>query len=93
MVVDGFGVNYLGKEHDFHLKTALEDKYKATTDWEGKLYIGIALKWDYEKFTVKLSILGYVTAALHSLQHKQIPQDPPYPWTQPIYEKNNHMLS
>ena len=39
-----------------HLKEALQDKYKVTTDWEGKLYIGIALKWEYEKGLVKLSM-------------------------------------
>ena len=33
-----------GKEHELHLKAALESKYRVTTDWEGKLYIGIALK-------------------------------------------------
>ena len=63
MVVDDFWVKYSGKEHSLHLKSALEDKYKVTTDWEGKLYIGIALKWDYEKGTVQLSIPGYVRAA------------------------------
>ena len=45
--VDDFGVKYSGKEHALHLKAALETKYKVTTDWEGKLYIGIALKWHH----------------------------------------------
>ena len=83
------------KEHALHLKASLEDKYEVTTNWEGKLYIGIALKWDYEKGTIQLSMPGYVRAALHSFQHKKPkrPQDSPYPWTQPIYETNNHMLS
>ena len=44
LVVDYFGVNYLVKDHDLHLKAALEDKCKVTTDWEGKFYIGVALK-------------------------------------------------
>ena len=35
-VVDYFGVKYSGKEHDLHLKAALEDKYKVTKDWEVK---------------------------------------------------------
>ena len=46
LVVDDFGVKYSGKEHALHLKSALEDKYKVTIDWEGKFYIGIALRWD-----------------------------------------------
>ena len=93
MVVGDFGVKYSGKDHAFHLKSVLEDKYTVTTYWEGKLYIGIALKWDYEKYSVQLSIPGYVRAALHSFQHqKKSPQDSPYPWTQPIYGENNQML-
>ena len=52
LVVDDFGGKYLGKYHALHLKVALEDKYKVNTYWEGKLYIGISLKWDYEKGTV-----------------------------------------
>ena len=47
------------------MKSALEDKYKRTTDWEGKLYIRIALKWDYGKGTVQLPMRGYVHAAPH----------------------------
>ena len=44
---------------------------------------------------VKLSMPGYVRAALHAFQYKkpERPQDSPYPWTQPIYGKNNHMIS
>ena len=52
LMVDDFGVKYLGKEHALHVKSALETKYKVTTEWEGKLYIGIAPKWYYEKVTV-----------------------------------------
>ena len=75
LVVDDFGVKYLGKEHNLHLKAALEKKYKVTTYWEGKLYIRIALKWDYEKGTVQLSIPGYVSSALHAFRHKK-PKQP-----------------
>ena len=59
------------------------------------MYIGIALKWEYEKGTVQLSMPGYVRAALHAFQHEKPkrPQDSPYPWTQPVYGKNNQMLS
>ena len=57
--------------------------------------INIALNQDYDKATVQLSILGYVRAAIHLLQHdkpKRL-QDSPYPWTQPFYENINQMLS
>ena len=71
MTVDDFGVKYSGKEHNLHLKASLETKYKVTIDWEGNLYIGIALKWDYEKGKVQLSMPGYVRAALHAFQHEK----------------------
>ena len=44
-VVNDFGVKYSGKEHALHLKAAMETKYKVSTDWKVKLYIGIAMKW------------------------------------------------
>ena len=56
LVVDDFGIKYLGKEHALHLKSTLETKYKLTTEWEGKLYIRVALEWDYEKVTVQISM-------------------------------------
>ena len=87
MLVDGFGVKYSGKEHALNLKADLEDKYTVTTDWGGKFYIGVALNWDYKKVTFRLSMPVYVRAELHYFQHEKtkIPQDSPYPWTQPIY--------
>ena len=69
LVVDNCGVKYSIKEHALHLKSSLEIKYKVTTDWEGKFYIGIALKCDHEKGTVQLSVPGYLCTALHSFQH------------------------
>ena len=48
LVVDDFGVKYSGKENVLHLKVALDDIYMVTPEWEGKLYIGISLKWEYK---------------------------------------------
>ena len=70
-MVDDFGVKYPGKEPALPLKAALETKYKVTTDWEGKFFTGIALKWDYEKGTLQLSMPGYVRVPLHSFQHEK----------------------
>jgi hypothetical protein len=47
LVVDDFGVQYVGKEYDQHLIDALETDYTISKDWTGGLYCGIALKWDY----------------------------------------------
>ena len=59
------------------------------------MYIEIALKWDYEKYTVQISMPGYVCASLRSFQHKKPKRSQylSYPWTQPIYGENNQMIS
>eukprot|EP00978_Attheya_sp_CCMP212_P026889 scaffold89249_cov35-Attheya_sp.AAC.1 len=56
LVVDDFGVKYTGREHALHLQQALESTYKITTDWDGALYIGITLKWDYANERVFLCV-------------------------------------
>ena len=48
LVVDDFGVKYVGEEHALHLKKALEGDYKVTTDRTGARYISITLDWDFE---------------------------------------------
>jgi endonuclease I len=68
-VVDDFGVKYVGKRHADHLVAALKDNYQISEDWEGKLYCGITLEWDYKNRTVDLSMPGYIEAALHKYQH------------------------
>jgi hypothetical protein len=37
LVVDDFGVMYVGQEHVEHLEAALEENYEISTDWEGAL--------------------------------------------------------
>jgi hypothetical protein len=43
LVVDDFGVKYVGKEHAVHLQKVLEAHYKLTCNWTGNRYIGITL--------------------------------------------------
>lgn len=69
LVVDNFGVKYVGREHAEHLKKMLEEHYKVTTDWTGGRYIGIHLKWDYTKSQVHLYMPSYVKKALIQFQH------------------------
>jgi hypothetical protein len=80
LVVDDFGVIYIGREHADHLKVALEENYKISTDWDGALYCGIQLNWDYAALTVDLSMPGYIAAILHRVQHPTParPQYAPY---------------
>jgi hypothetical protein len=87
LVVDNFGVKYVGKQHADHLYNALEEHYEAACDWEGKLYCGVRLDWNYQQRTVDLSMPGYVTAALHKYQHATPKQHchAPSQWTAPQY--------
>ena len=69
LVVDDFGVKYVGEEHARHLKGVLEEFYEVATDWEGKKYIGLTLDWDYEQREVHVSLPGYVKRAAKELNH------------------------
>jgi hypothetical protein len=69
LVVDDFGVKYVGRQNAEHLVAALKALYPVTTDWNGQLYCGLALQWDYATRTVDYSMPGYITAALHKFQH------------------------
>jgi hypothetical protein len=85
LVVDDFGVKYVGKEHTLHLKSVLKSYYPLSTDWTGNRYIGIHLDWDYHHRKVHLSMPGYKAKALKQFQHKtpSKPQHSPFP-TKPI---------
>ncbi len=69
LVVDDFGVKYVGEEHTQHLKNTLKQHYKLTCDWTGTQYIGITLDWDYNKRQVHLSMPNYAKKALKLFQH------------------------
>ena len=82
LVVDDFGVKYVGKEHALHLKQTIENDYSVTTEWEGRRYIGITLDWDYKQRQVHLSMPGYVKKALKLFQHiMKNKQHQPFPST------------
>jgi hypothetical protein len=49
LVVDDFGIKYVGKEHVDHLMSALQEHYEIKAGWTGNRYIGIHLAWDYKK--------------------------------------------
>jgi hypothetical protein len=87
LVVDDFGVQYVGKEHSQQLIDALETYYTISKDWNGGLYCGITLKWDYENKHVDLSMPDDIKDALHKYQHPmpKRPQCEPHNWTVPAY--------
>jgi hypothetical protein len=64
LVVDNFGVKYVGKEHADHLIWCIKQKYDLPEDWAGNLYCGIKLSWDYDAQTLDISMPGYIQKML-----------------------------
>ena len=87
LIMDDFGVKYVGKKHANHLISTLASKYTITKDWSGTHYCGLTLKWDYAKGTVDVSMPGYVDRALQHFQHPQPHRDEhsPHEWKPPQY--------
>jgi hypothetical protein len=69
LVVDDFGVKYVGREHAEHLMACIKKNHNISSDWKGSAYCGLTLEWDYKNRTVDLSMQGYIKAALHKYQH------------------------
>ena len=69
LVVDDFGIKVEGKNHANHLVSTLKKHYDITVDWKGELFVGIKLKWDYDKHTLDTQIPNFVPKSLHKYQH------------------------
>ena len=83
LVVDDFGVKYVGKEHADHLHKVISEHYDVTTDWEGKRYLGLTFDWDYELRMVHLSMPDYIPDALKRFKRERPRkiQNSPHPHT------------
>ena len=98
LVVDGFGVKYVGEENAKHLIQVLEEHYDLSKDWHSTKYCGLPLDWDYKKREVHLSMPGYVDKALARFKHSKARkvQDQPHKHVQyakeadtsPLLDKN-----
>jgi hypothetical protein len=89
LILDDFGVEYVGKAAFEHLEQALSAEYTCSTDWTGSFYCGLTIKWNYlaQPCHVDVSMPGYISAAQHKFQHPtpKRPQDSPHVWNQPVY--------
>jgi hypothetical protein len=90
LVVEDFGVKYIGEEHAQHLLETVRKYYKCSCDWAGERYCGLTIKWDYPGRKVHLSLPGYIPKALLCFKHPipTTPQDQPYPHIKPNYGAN-----
>jgi hypothetical protein len=87
LMVDDFAVKYVFKQHADHLWDALLSIYELTTDWEGKVYSGMMLKWYYKNRTCDIVMPGYVANVLSKFQHdtSKHPQHTPSRYVMPVY--------
>jgi hypothetical protein len=87
LIVDNFAVKYVGKQHADHLRDALLQSYRLTTDWAAKLNSGMSLKWDYKNRTCDISMPGYVSNVLSKFQHDapKHPQHNHSKYVTPVY--------
>ena len=75
LTVDDFGIKYDNKEHADHLIQALKTHYKLKEDWDGALYCGISLKWNYTQRHVDISMPQYIDKLLARFEHP-LPKKP-----------------
>ena len=79
LLVDDFGIEYVGKEHALHLLKTLEKNYEITTDWEGKKIACIDLSWNYHTLhadrTCRISLKDYIDKVLLKYNHP-VPKKP-----------------
>jgi hypothetical protein len=87
LVVNDFGVKYVGEENAQHLLDTVRHYYKCSCNWKGEQYCELTLKWDYKGKKVHVLMPGYVTKALTRFQHPPPvkSQDQPYPHAKPNY--------
>jgi hypothetical protein len=80
LVVDNFGIKYVGKEHADHLCQCIKEMHELTEDWTGDLYCRIKLNWDYNARTLNILMPGYIKKLLQKCKHcvPSKPQHCPY---------------
>ena len=83
LVVDDFGVKYERQEYITHFLDAHIKIYNISEDWDGKLYCGNNVEWDYYKRKVLVSMPKYVTKSLQKFQNLTPRRDQyaPHQWT------------
>jgi len=94
LIVDDFGIEYVGRQHADHLLQALSTHYEVTTDWSGAKFAGIDLTWNYTHRTCRLSMDGYIADVLRRYNHPtpRKPQHSPHPHQPIIYGSSSQAV-
>eukprot|EP00804_Cyclotella_cryptica_P017131 CCRYP_003353-RB/>CCRYP_003353-RB protein AED:0.31 eAED:0.31 QI:0/-1/0/1/-1/1/1/0/405 len=69
LMVDDFGVEYVGLSHALLLRDVLQTHYKITQNWKGDLYAGIYLTWNYSTCSCQLTMKEYIVTLLFKYNH------------------------
>ena len=69
LIVNDFGIEYVGKRHDDHLRDILIEHYELTQNWSGSRFAGINLTWDFTNRTCRLFIKNYIKNLLLKWGH------------------------
>ena len=95
LVVDDFGISYTDESDVHHLINAIKERYPVKVKMDPDQYIGITLKWDYQKRELRCSMDGYVENALKEFEHcipKQFCSSPSK-YTTPTYGQRTQYAS
>jgi hypothetical protein len=69
LIVDDFGVEYVGIEHFNHLLDLLKKFHGVQCNMAGDKFAGIDIKWDYVKHQCCISMPGYIENLLIKFKH------------------------
>ena len=87
LVVDDFGVKYVGEEHAQHLLKTIQKYYQCSVEKEGERYCGLTIKWDYPNKKVHILMPNYIENGLKRFQHPPpiVKQNQPHPHVHKTY--------
>ena len=69
LVVDDFGIKYIGIDHVHHPINTLMQWYKISINWSGSLFCDMSIKWDYHICTHNISMPGNINESLKKYQY------------------------
>ena len=87
LVIDNFGVKYVGEEHAQHLLQTIQKYNECSVKEKGERYCELTFKWDYPGKKVHLSMPAYIENAPKRFQHPPpvVPQNQPHPHVHKTY--------
>jgi hypothetical protein len=92
LIVDDFGVKYVGKENAQHLLDSIQKYFKCSSDWDGEQYCRLTIKWDYRGYKVHLLMPTYVQrpSNVSSTSHSKFDRTSPPTCQEEIWHKRKN---